>query len=272
MTDRYAVIGSPIRQSKSPLIHSSFARSTGEDLVYEALEAGVAGFAAAADAFRHAGGRGLNITAPLKLEAFRYATDVHGRAREAGAVNCLKFAADRILAENFDGVGLRRDLEGNLGVALRGRRVLLLGAGGAARGALGPLLDAGAGTIVIANRNAERAEALWAETGGGFDAVGLSALSSAGSFDVVLNATSSSLHGQAVAVPGEVFAAGGVAYDLSYGKGLTPFLRLAQRHGVRRLHDGVGMLVEQAAEAFAWWRGVRPDTRAVIGQLTMTLA
>ncbi len=272
MTARYAVIGHPIQQSKSPLIHGMFAQATGQDIEYAAIEGPLGQFAAAVDAFRASGGRGMNVTAPFKLDAFAYATERSGRAQLAGAVNAMKFDGDRVLAENFDGVGLVRDVTHNLGCPLKGKRVLLLGAGGAVRGALLPFLAEQPAQLVIANRTAGTAEALAAQvaahgpvTGCGYPALG------AQSFDIVFNATSASLRGELPPVPATVFAPNSLAYELAYGKGLTPFLRLAQNAGVKRLADGVGMLAEQAAEAFEWWRGVRPDTRAVIDRLTVPL-
>ena len=273
MTDRYAVIGNPIGHSKSPLIHTSFAQATGQDLSYVALEAPLGGFSARVDAFRREGGRGLNVTVPFKLDAFAYATDASARARQAGAVNALKFEAERVFAENFDGLGLVNDIQRNLGFSLKGRRVLLVGAGGAARGALAPLLEAGAAGVVVANRTAEKAQALAHQ----FSAVGevravvVADLARERPFDLVINATSAGLTGQAPEIPTASFAAEGLAYEMVYGKGLTPFLKAAKAAGVKRLADGVGMLVEQAAEAFAWWRGVRPDTAAVIAKLTVPL-
>ena len=274
MTDRYAVIGNPIGHSKSPLIHTSFAQATGQDLSYVALEAPLGGFSARIDAFRREGGRGLNVTVPFKLDAFAYATDASARARQAGAVNALKFEAERVFAENFDGLGLVNDIQRNLGFSLKGRRVLLVGAGGAARGALAPLLEAGAAGVVVANRTAEKVQALAHQ----FSAVGevravvVADLARERPFDLVINATSAGLTGQAPEIPAASFAAEGLAYEMVYGKGLTPFLKAAKAAGVKRLADGVGMLVEQAAEAFAWWRGVRPDTAAAIAKLTVPLA
>ncbi len=275
MTDRYAVIGNPIVQSKSPMIHSAFAQVTGQVIDYGKLLGPLGEFAAVVDAFRASGGRGMNVTAPFKLDAFAYATDLAPSAQMAGAVNAMKFEGERVYAENFDGVGLVRDLVHNLGCPLQGRRVLILGAGGATRGALLPLLAEQPAQLVIVNRTVAKAQELAAlaqqhQTGQvpvhglGYDAV-------QGAFDVVLNASSSSLTGELPPVPASVFAPGCLAYDLTYGKGLTPFLKLAQQAGVTRLADGVGMLAEQAAEAFAWWRGVRPDTAAVIAQLTVPL-
>jgi shikimate dehydrogenase len=273
MTDRYAVIGNPIAFSKSPLIHSSFAQATGQDLDYSKIEGPLGQFAATVDAFRAQGGRGLNITAPFKLDAFAYATEHSPAAQLAGAANAMKFDGERVLAENFDGVGLVRDVVHNLGQPLRGKRVLVLGAGGAARGALLPFLAEQPAELVIANRNLDKAQALariGVQQGGAVSASNLQDLHGQ-RFDLVFNATSASLHGELPPVPVSVFADCALAYELAYGKGLTPFLRLAQGAGVAQLADGVGMLAEQAAEAFAWWRGVRPQTRAVIEQLTVPL-
>jgi len=276
MTDRYAVIGNPIGHSKSPLIHGAFARQCGQDIEYVALEAPVGGFGPAVDRLRADGGRGLNITAPFKLDAFAYATSLQDRARLAGAVNAMKFEGDEVVADNFDGIGLVNDIERNLSAPIRGRRVLMLGAGGAARGALLPILDGNPSELCIVNRTLSKAEELQriAAGRGNVVACGYPDLSDrhAGHFDIVINATSASLRGELPPVHTGVFGPDCLAYELVYGKGLTPFLRLAQGAGVQRLADGVGMLVEQAAEAFAWWRGVRPNTRPVIALLTIPLA
>jgi shikimate dehydrogenase len=279
MTDHYAVIGNPIGFSKSPLIHGMFAQVTGQDLVYTAIEGPLGdkdgGFKSAVDAMRAAGGRGLNITAPFKLDAFAYATERSERAKLAGAVNAMKFEGTRVLAENFDGVGLVRDVTHNLHCPLQGKRVLLLGAGGAARGALLPILAQAPAVLVIANRTLATAQTLAVQVSAQAGACEVAAMGYQAlpgqQFDVVFNATSASLHGELPPVPPTVFALDCLAYELAYGKGLTPFLRLAQNAGVKRLADGVGMLAEQAAEAFAWWRGVRPDTRAVIEKITVPL-
>ena len=276
MTDLYAVIGNPIEQSKSPLIHNAFAQVTGQDMAYTKLLGPLGGFAASVDAFRAAGGRGMNVTAPFKLDAFAYASDLAPSAQMAGAVNALKFEGGQVYAENFDGVGLVRDVVHNLACPLKGRRVLVLGAGGATRGALLPLLAQGPAELVIVNRSLAKAQALLelARQHPGA-AVPVRALNYADlngdAFDVVFNATSASLTAQDLPIPTSVFAHGCLAYDLTYGKGLTPFLQRARQAGVTRLADGVGMLAEQAAEAFAWWRGVRPDTREVIDSLTVPL-
>jgi len=272
MTDRYAVIGNPIGHSKSPLIHGSFATQTQQDLDYTAIEGRLDAFEADVRAFRSAGGKGLNVTAPFKLRAFELATDRLERARLAGATNALKFEGDRILADNFDGVGLVNDIQRNLGVELAGRRVLLLGAGGAARGAMLPFLAQRPATLVVVNRSIEKARALARETApaGSVMACGFGDLAGE-RFDVVINATSASLRAELPPLPAEAFGGATLAYELAYGKGLTPFLRVAQNAGVPRLADGVGMLVEQAAEAFVWWRGVRPQTQGLIRQLTVPL-
>jgi shikimate dehydrogenase len=275
MTDRYAVIGNPIEQSKSPLIHTAFAQVTGQDIEYTKVLGPLGGFAQAVDAFRLAGGRGMNVTAPFKLDAFTYATDLAPSAQMAGAVNAMKFEGGKVYAENFDGIGLVRDLAHNLGCAVQGRRVLILGAGGATRGALLPLLAQGPAEVVIVNRTVAKAQEL-AELArqhqsGAVPVSGLGYAEVTGGFDVVLNATSASLSAELPPLPLSAFAPSCLAYDLTYGKGLTPFLKLASQAGVTRLADGVGMLAEQAAEAFAWWRGVRPDTAAVIEKLTVPL-
>ncbi|MEO6407176.1 MAG: shikimate dehydrogenase [Burkholderiaceae bacterium] len=270
--DHYAVIGNPIAQSKSPLIHAAFAQAHAQALEYGRLLAEPDTFESTVRGFIATGGRGMNVTAPFKLQAFGLADDLSERARQAGAVNALSFEGGRILADNFDGVGLVADIQRNLGVALRGKRVLLLGAGGATRGALLPLLEQGPAQVAIANRDRSRAAQLVAElhprgqviTGGYPDFAKQT-------FDVVVNATSASLRGELPPLASQIFAPGCLAYELAYGKGLTPFLRVARDAGAGRLADGVGMLVEQAAEAFAWWRGVRPDTRVVIDRLTVPL-
>ncbi len=270
VTDRYAVIGRPIAHSKSPDIHLAFAQATGQDLAYGTIEGMAGRFAADVDAFRAQGGRGLNVTAPFKLDAVGYATELQEDARLAGAVNCLSFDGDRVVGLNFDGVGLVRDLKHNLGVELKGRRILMLGAGGAARGALRPFLAASPAELVLVNRTLAKAEDLL----GPFAEAAVQATTYdgiAGTFDVVINATSASLTGELLPVPPAVFAPGCLAYDLAYGKGLTPFLRLAEQAGAGRLADGVGMLVEQAAEAFALWRGVRPETAPTIAAMTIPL-
>jgi shikimate dehydrogenase len=272
MTDTYAVIGNPIAFSKSPMIHSLFAAATGQAMHYTRIESPLGQFAATVDAFRATGARGLNITAPFKLDAFAYATAHSERAQMAGAVNCMKFEGEQILADNFDGVGLVRDVVHNLRRPLRGQRVLVLGAGGAARGALLPILAEAPALLVIANRTRSKAEELAAigRQHGATQACSYTELHQH-AFDLVFNATSASLSAELPPVPPQAFGPNCLAYELTYGKGLTPFLRLAQQAGTAQLADGVGMLAEQAAEAFQWWRGVRPRTEQVIEKLTIPL-
>lgn len=270
MTDRYAVIGNPIAHSKSPQIHAVFARQTGQDIEYGRLLAPLDGFRATVESFRAAGGSGANVTVPFKLEAFDLADEVSQRAKDAQAANFLDFDSGRIRADNTDGAGLTRDIAANLGFGMAGRRLLLMGAGGAARGALQPLLAQQPAILTIANRTVEKALQL-AEAFRYHSSAASSVLSGlrydelAGHhFDLVINATSSSLEGELPPLPVGVFAGGSLAYDMMYGKGLTPFLAFAQSQGAARLADGLGMLVEQAAESFFLWRGVRPETRPVI--------
>ncbi|WP_250484058.1 shikimate dehydrogenase [Caballeronia sp. GaOx3] len=276
MTDQYAVIGNPIGHTKSPLIHGLFAEETRQDMAYTAIEGPLEPeqvFAETVRAFAAAGGRGMNVTAPFKLKAFAMADERSERAELAGAVNAMKFEGGRIIAENFDGIGLVRDIEVNLELPMAGRRVLLLGAGGAVRGALLPFLSARPAELVIANRHVDKGQALAAQVAarGPIVACGYGDLEAMGRFDLVVNATSASLTGDLPPVPPSVFSHEGAAYELAYGKRLTPFLRLARNAGVRTVADGVGMLVEQAAEAFDWWRGVRPKTPTVIDRLTVPL-
>ena len=273
MSDAYAVFGHPVGHSKSPRIHAAFAAATGQDITYAAIEAPPGGFAEALAAFRTRGARGANVTAPFKLDAYANADRLSERARAAGAVNALKFEDGLILAENFDGIGLVRDIEVNLRAPVEGRRVLLLGAGGAARGAAPALLARSPACLTIANRHPDKAAALAADFAGlgRVEAAGYEDLAGQDAYDLVLNSTSASWTGERPPIPDDCFARGALAYELVYGKGLTPFLMQARAAGAGLVADGVGMLVEQAAEAFAWWRGVRPDTRAVIADLTVPL-
>ena len=264
MADRYAVIGHPVAHSKSPWIHAEFARQTRQDLEYLRIEAPLDGFARAVDAFRAAGGRGANVTLPFKEQAFAYcAPETSARARAAAAVNTLRFDGKAVFGDNTDGVGLVTDLERNLGRAIAGKRVLLMGAGGAARGVLQPLHERGPAALRIANRTAARAEELARlfkdVRGGGFEAIG------GERFDLVINATSAGLAGEAPPLSAAAFAPGAFAYDLVYGRD-TPFLALARSAGAAA-SDGLGMLVEQAAESFLLWRGVRPATAPVLAAL-----
>jgi shikimate dehydrogenase len=263
MTDRYAVFGHPIAHSKSPLIHAAFARQTGQDMRYEAILAPLDGFADSVAAFVAAGGRGANVTVPFKEEACRLATRRHPRAAHAGAVNTLIVEADGIAGDNTDGTGLVADLLHNLHCPLAGKRILLLGAGGAARGVIAPLLEQHPAALEIANRTLSRAEELASRFGHGIRARTFDAVDTG--FDLVINATAASLAGELPPLSPHVFAPGALAYDMMYGRD-TPFLRFAHTCGAATA-DGLGMLVEQAAEAFFLWRGVRPDTAPVIASL-----
>ena len=267
MTDRYAVIGNPVAHSRSPEIHAQFALVTGQDITYERLLAPLDGFRATVDAFAAAGACGANVTVPFKLDAYGYATELTDRAHLAGAVNTLQFGGTHILGDNTDGVGLVRDITDNLRVDIAGARVLVLGAGGAARGVIGPLLEAQPAAMAIANRTFARAQ----ELAGAFARRGvLRALQLTElplhQFDLIINATSASLNAELPPVPPICFGDGSLAYDMMYGKGESPFMALANRAGARSV-DGLGMLVEQAAEAFALWRGVRPPTAGVLAAL-----
>jgi shikimate dehydrogenase len=268
----YAVIGNPIEQSKSPTIHAMYGQATGIAINYSKLLGELGNFAANVDAFRARGGKGMNITAPFKLDAFAYADKLSDRAMLAGAINCMKFENGVAYGENYDGVGLTRDVVHNLQCPLAGKRVLVLGAGGATRGAILPFLAEKPAVLVIANRNTAKAQAIADEVAShGQVQVSSYADLADQQFDVVFNATSASLTAELPPVPASVYASNALAYELAYGKGLTPFLKHAHSSGVTRLHDGVGMLAEQAAEAFEWWKGVRPDTAAMITHLTVPL-
>ncbi|EXI75692.1 MAG TPA: shikimate dehydrogenase [Candidatus Accumulibacter phosphatis] len=268
MSERYGVFGNPVNHSKSPAIHAAFAAACNQDLAYEAILAPRDGFADCVRVFVAAGGCGANVTVPFKQEACRLATRLTPRARLAGAVNTLSFDSTGWLGDNTDGAGLLRDLTNNLGCTISGTRVLLLGAGGAARGVLGPLLEAAPSRLVIANRTPASAHELAERMTGAGKLGACSYPQLAGeSFDLVINATSASLAGEPLALPDGIFAPGSLAYDMMYGQGQTPFLLLAASHGATRLADGLGMLVEQAAEAFHLWRGIRPATAPVMAML-----
>ncbi len=268
MSDLYAVFGNPIAHSKSPQIHAAFAAQCAQTLHYSAILAPLDGFAAAVTEFIAADGRGANVTVPFKEEAYRLATRLSDRARIAGAVNTLIFDAGDIVGDNTDGEGLWRDLSRNLGLSLAGQRILLLGAGGAARGVVAPLLASAPERLTIANRTPSKAQRL-AELFAGDGAVsGIAYADLAGQrFDLVINATAASLAGELPPLPNGVFAADSLAYDMMYGRGETPFLAFARRNGAARGSDGLGMLVEQAAESFRLWRGMRPQTQALIASL-----
>jgi shikimate dehydrogenase len=264
--DRYAVIGNPVAHSKSPLIHAQFARDTAQSIEYQRWLAPEGGFGDAIVRLLAEGGRGANITLPFKEEAFRMAHVLSERARAAGAVNTLRFDQDVIFGDNTDGAGLVRDIVHNLGMPLARKRLLLLGAGGAARGVVSPLLEQGPLRLVIANRTVARAEQLAAHFGRGVEALSFEALAHQ-RFDVVINATSAGIGGGLPSLPTGLFAGALLAYDMMYGPGAQPFIARATVEGAALLADGLGMLVEQAAESFFLWRGVRPATAAVLAAL-----
>jgi shikimate dehydrogenase len=273
--DRYGVIGHPVAHSKSPDIHARFAAQTRQDLIYDRLLAPLGGFADTVQSFMWQNGKGLNVTVPFKLEAHVLAMELTERARAAGAVNTLTFSlggngGSLILGDNTDGVGLVADIVRNAGISVAGKRVLLLGAGGAARGVLLPLLNEHPAELVIANRTESKAIALarqFAERGN-VSAGDFTSLQQV--FDIVINATSASLTTDVPSISPVVFGANALAYDMMYGKDPTVFMRFAEQHGAS-VRDGLGMLVEQAAESFFVWRGVRPDTASVFSELRATI-
>ena len=276
--DRYVVLGNPVAHSRSPFIHHRFAEQTGQSLVYERLLCAMDGFAAAVRRFAAEGGRGCNVTLPFKFEVPALATQCTSRATLAAAANVLRIDGDRWLADNTDGAGLVRDIEQGAGLTLRGQTVLLIGAGGAAAGVLGPLLQQQPATVVVANRNTPRAQSLvgrhadWAaQHGARLVACSLAEAPAHGAFGVVINASASSLQGAASPVAPGVLGPGSLAVDLMYGDAAAPWQQWAQSHGAVS-RDGLGMLVEQAAAAFELWRGVRPDTAPVLQALRQAMA
>lgn len=272
--DRYAVIGFPIGHSQSPLIHRLFARQTGENIAYTRLAATPEEFKRTVREFADGGGRGLNVTVPHKGTAFDLADELGPEARRAGAVNTLSFAAGgRVRGDNTDGIGFRRDIERNHGLDLHGKRMLILGAGGAARGVLAALSDAGLGQLVVANRTVQKAKDLLAALSApaNFSACPLAALTDRESFDVVVNATSLGLRAVDLPFPPSCLGPETFAYDLVYGAKPTPFVQWATRHGAGKAVQGWGMLVEQAAESFVIWRGIRPVTALVFKRVVAQL-
>lgn len=274
--DRYAVLGNPVAHSQSPFIHAAFAKATGEPVAYGRVLCPLDGFEACVRRFAAEGGRGCNITVPFKFEALRLAARCSERAQRAQAANLLRFDDEGWFADNTDGIGLVRDIEVNAGVPLAGRRVLLVGAGGAAAGVLGPLIQARPAQVMLVNRTREKAQALadahadWSRQHG--VPLHAGALDEAGSgFDIVLNSSASSLAGAPVPVDAQVLAPGALAVDLMYGPAAAAFIAWAERHGAIG-RDGLGMLVEQAAEAFFVWRGVRPQTTPVLDALRRKIA
>jgi len=271
--DLYCVMGNPVAHSRSPWIHARFAELTGQTLRYDRQLAPLDGFAATVAAFRAAGGRGCNVTVPFKHEAAALATWQSPGVALAGAANTLHFDGDAIRAHNTDGPGLVADITANAGVTLAGRDLLLIGAGGAAAGVLGPLIGQRPRRLVIANRTLARASelvhrhaALAAQGGVALSACGLDDAAHRGAFDVVVNASASSLGGGAVPVAAAVLKPGALALDMMYGPAAQGFLDWATAHGARP-RDGLGMLVEQAAESFLIWRGVRPHSLSVLVEL-----
>lgn len=268
--DRYAVIGNPIAHSKSPDIHARFARQTGQNLIYERILAPLDGFAKTVREFVDSGGKGLNVTVPFKLEGHTLADVLTERAQAAGAVNTLIVSGSKITGDNTDGVGLVTDIVRNAGIAIGGKKVLLLGAGGAARGVILPILREQPSALAIANRTVSKAAELASlfASHGEISACGFDDLQ--GTFDIVINATSASLNDDVPPISPDVFGAGTFAYDMMYGEMPTSFMRFASVHGAQ-VRDGLGMLVEQAAESFFLWRGVRPDTAPVFADLRAML-
>ncbi len=268
MTDRYAVVGNPISHSQSPRIHRLFAEQCQQQLRYDTLEAPLDGFAETVQAFFAQGGKGLNVTVPFKQQAWEMVGSLTPRARLAGAVNTLYLdQAGRLCGDTTDGVGLVNDIIANHRGRIEGQRVLVLGAGGAVRGVLEPILQQQPALLVVANRTASKAEQLAQDFaalspihGCGFAAIG-------GSFDLIINGTSASLQGELPPLPAAVLTEGGWCYDMMYGAEPTPFQTWAKAQGAAMTLDGLGMLVEQAAESFYLWRGLRPATADLIAQL-----
>ena len=263
--DKYAVIGNPVTHSKSPPIHEAFARATGQNLTYARLEAPLDGFLPIVESFARAGGKGLNVTAPFKLEAFALAGAHSARAKLSGAVNTLKREGDSWFGDNTDGPGIVRDFTHNLGIALAARDILVLGAGGAARGIMSSVLAEHPRSLTVCNRTFAKAAAI-AQLFAPYGPVAATppdALAGR-TFDIVINATSAGLTDKSPPPwPARLLAAGGFAYDMIYAETPTAFLRWAEVNGAARTADGLGMLIEQAAESFFIWRGVRPDTAPI---------
>jgi len=266
---RYAVMGNPVAHSKSPEIHQQFARQFGHRIEYLRIQVDVGGFPQAVEQFRASGGGGLNVTVPFKLDAYRLSDHRSDRAEMAGAVNTLKFEADgRMFGDNTDGIGLVHDVELNLGFFLKEKQILILGAGGAVRGVLGPVLKHRPVKVVIANRTIARAR----DIADAFNEQGPIEVCTFENlrgkhFDIVINGTSSSLQGDLPPLPETLYARGALAYDMMYGDRPTPFMEWSALHNAAQVSDGLGMLVEQAAESYFVWHGVRPDTKPVIAAL-----
>tara|TARA_R110001592_G_scaffold98956_1_gene282084 strand:- start:940 stop:1758 length:819 start_codon:yes stop_codon:yes gene_type:complete len=269
--DKYCVFGHPIKQSRSPFIHQSFAKTTKQTLHYDRCLVELDGFTDAVYDFIAKGGKGANVTAPFKEQALTLADELSDRARLAGAVNTLIFKEGKIYGDNTDGEGLVQDLLRN-SVQLKGSRILLLGAGGAAKGVILPLLAQQPASIVIANRTVSKAESLIEQFNDSrLKACGFEQISG-NTYEVIINATSASLSGKLPAIPPSIIAENTTCYDMAYGKDLSPFLIWAKAHGALKIIDGIGMLVGQAAVSFNIWRGVKPDVGTVIEQLKISLA
>lgn len=267
--DKYGVVGNPIAHSRSPEIHERFARQTRQRMSYERIEAPLDGFEERALALRDAGFRGLNVTVPFKIDAAKLADDLMPRARLAGAVNTLVFDGDTIVGDNTDGIGFLRDVRDRLKFEVGGCSVLVLGAGGAVRGVIGSLLDASPRWIAVANRTHQRAEEIAEEFG--VEAIHLDEIP-AEHFDLIVNGTTTGLKHDAPPIDPETFDDCTLAYDLVYAADPTPFMELARSGGAKNVCDGLGMLIEQAAESFLLWRGVRPDTAPVYLELRELLS
>lgn len=269
--DRYAVIGNPIAHSKSPMIHEAFAKSTGQQLEYGRVLAPLDAFADTVEAMRMNGFKGANVTVPFKLEAFQLANQLTERAHDAGAVNTLIFNNEGITGDNTDGAGIVRDIEQNLHIPLAGKRVLLIGAGGAAEDVLHPILACSPALLVITNRTLDKALSMVkkVEEQGEYRFISVNAYAfddlHGQEFDIVINATSTGLTDTLLPLPASIFSSQALAYDMMYGRE-TPFMAFARQQGAQVV-DGLGMLVEQAAEAFYVWRGVRPETQSVMQQI-----
>jgi len=269
--DRYGVMGYPVSHSRSPLIHKLFAAQTGQDIRYDLLQVRPEKLDSAIARFRRQGGKGLNITVPHKNDVAMLVDRMSDRAQIAGAVNTLVFGEDEMFGDNTDGFGLMRDLDNNLSVDIHGAQILVLGAGGATRGVMHPLLEAGPASVLIANRTLTKAQGL-AEHFGSFGQVSacrFDNLPAGRRFDLVINATSAGFKGETPPYPESAIDGQTICYDLSYGLTPTPFSKWASEHGAARSIMGWGMLVEQAAESFRIWRGIRPDTAPVLKHLTI---
>ena len=270
--DDYAVMGNPIAHSKSPSIHSLFAEQTLQSILYTAIHVDLGGFKQAVGNFAATGGKGLNITVPFKQEAWELVTERSERAERAGAINTIKIEDDKLFGDNTDGVGLVNDLTLNHSIALEGKNILLMGAGGAARGVLIPLLKQNPASLFIANRTPDKAKDLADDysdagnvKGGGYDAI------TDLKFDVVINATAASLQGDLPPLPDTLLNKNASCYDMMYSANATPFMIWATEHQATKVLDGLGMLIEQAAESFLIWRGVKPETKQVIEKLRKEL-